>query len=131
MAVMRKTLAAICVLTLLATAYLSASLIILRPPRANVTMWCAVASAIAAQSLLTIAVLRRPRGMPMRTLAVAAVAAGAALAAAGVWMVRSTLTSSHFEGYALLLGAMLLLQGALTVSVFARRLRGGSPVRIA
>jgi len=128
MAVMRKTLAAICVLTLLATAYLSASLIILRPPRANVTMWCAVASAIAAQSLLTIAVLRRPRGMPMRTLAVAA---GAALAAAGVWMVRSTLTSSHFEGYALLLGAMLLLQGALTVSVFARRLRGGSPVRIA
>ncbi len=35
-------------------------------------------------------------------------------------MVRSTLTSPHFEGYALVLGSMLAVQGALTLAVFAR-----------
>jgi hypothetical protein len=35
-------------------------------------------------------------------------------------MVRETLASSHFEGYALVLGSALALQGALTILVFFR-----------
>jgi hypothetical protein len=47
-------------------------------------------------------------------------AGGAALAAIGVWMIRETLVSSHFEGYALVLGGMLVVQGILTLTAFAR-----------
>ena len=47
-------------------------------------------------------------------------AGGAALAAVGTWTVRETLTSSHFEGYALVLGAMLVSQGGLTLVMFLR-----------
>jgi hypothetical protein len=36
-------------------------------------------------------------------------------------MVRGTLTSAHFEGYALVLGAMLVAQGIVTIGAFARQ----------
>jgi hypothetical protein len=36
-------------------------------------------------------------------------------------MIQQTVTSSHFEGYALLLGAMLVVQGSLTVIAFSFR----------
>jgi hypothetical protein len=57
MAVMRATLTAICVLTLLAVAYLSTSLIILRPPRANLGVWFTLAAFLVAQGALTLAAL--------------------------------------------------------------------------
>ena len=40
--------------------------------------------------------------------------------AIGAWMVRDTLTSTHFEGYALVLGSMLVVQGALTLAALLR-----------
>jgi hypothetical protein len=59
MAAMLKTaLAAICAFTLLATAYLTASLLILRPPRANYQPWALVASAIIVQGALTLVAMR-------------------------------------------------------------------------
>jgi hypothetical protein len=117
---MRTALAAICTLTLLATAYLSLSLLILRPPRANLGAWFTLAAFLAAQGALTLASLGTiiaARGA-VRT---AVLAGGAALSVVGVWMVRDTLTSSHFEGYALVLGALLVAQSVVTVAVFARR----------
>jgi hypothetical protein len=127
---MRKTLTAICVLMLLAVAYLSASLLILRPPRANYATWFALATFLAAQGAFTLAALGTniaADGAVRATL----VASGGIAGVIGAWMVRGTLTSAHFEGYALVLGAMLVAHGVLTIIVFARRLRDGPTVRIA
>ena len=130
MAAMRTALAAICVLTLLATAYLSASLIILRPPRANLGVWFTLASFLVAQGALTLAALG-PRLGADGAVRMAVLAGGGVMSVVGVWMVRDTLNRSHFEGYALVLGTLLVAQGALTVGAFTRRLRRGSAVRIA
>ena len=117
MAAMLKTaLAAICLLTLFATVYLSASLLILQPPRANYPQWAFVASAIIVQGALTLVALRAggPRG-----LRYAAAAGGAAIAALGASYIYSTVSGPHFEGYALVLGSMLVVQGLLTLITFA------------
>ena len=116
MAAMVKTaLAAICAFTLLATAYLTASLLILRPPRANYQRWTLVAAVILVQGALTLLALRpgSPKG-----LRYVAVAGGAAIAALGASSVYSTVSGPHFEGYALVLGSMLVIQGLLTLMAF-------------
>ena len=117
MAAMVKTaLAAICAYTLLATAYLTASLLILRPPRANYQQWTLVAAVILVQGALTLFALRA--GSP-KGLRYAAAAGGAAIAALGASSVYSTVSGPHFEGYALVLGSMLVIQGLLTLITFA------------
>ena len=40
----------------------------------------------------------------------------------GLSMVERTLAGSHFEGFALVMGAVGILQGALTLTLFLRRL---------
>ena len=113
MAAMLKTaLTAICLLTLSATVYLSASLMILRPPRANYQQWALMAGAIVLQSALTLVAMR---GGSRRGWRYAAAAGGAALAALGVSSVYSTVSGPHFEGYALVLGSALVIQGLLTL----------------
>ena len=127
MAVMVKgALTAICTLTLLATAYLSLSLLILRPPRANYQQWALIAAVIAAQSVLTLVALyaRTPRGLQY-----VVVASGFGIAWIGARSIYNTLSGPHFEGYALVLGAMLVTQGALTLAAVGgaalpRRLSG-------
>jgi len=117
MAAMLKTaLATVCLLTLFATVYLSASLLILQPPRANYTQWAFVASAIIVQGALTLVALRA--GSP-RGLRYAAAAGGAAIAALGASSIYSAVSAPHFEGYALVLGSMLVIQGLLTLITFA------------
>jgi len=117
MAVMLKTaLAAICVLVLLAVGYLTVSVIVLRPPRVNYPAWYATATVVVALSAVTLAALSG-----VTRLAAAAIAGGATLALLGGWMIQQTLASPHFEGYALVLGVMLVLQGAFTVLVFGLR----------
>jgi hypothetical protein len=113
---MKTLLAALCGLTLLAVGYLSLSLIVLRPPRANYPEWFALAAVITIQSVATFIATTTPHAW----LQVGAAIGGALLAAIGVWMVRDTLASPHFEGYALVLGAMLVMQGILTLAAFAR-----------
>jgi hypothetical protein len=120
---MKTLLTVICVLTLLAVGYLSLSLIVLRPPRANYQGWFTLAALIAVQTAVTLGALTIPHAW----LRMVATAGGAALTVAGVWMVRQTLASSRFEGYALVLGAMLVMQGALTVLAFLK----WQPVRTA
>jgi len=124
MAAMRTALAAICILTLLAVASLSASVLILRPPRANVGLWFTLASVFAIVGGLTLTALSAD-SLPAR-LRYTVLVGGAVLTAMGVWMVRDTLTSPHFEGYALVLGSMLVVQGALTLGAFTPA-RGASP----
>jgi len=115
-AMLRTALAAISVLVVLAVGYLTLSVIVLRPPRVDAPAWFAAASVIVALSGLTLAALSG-----VVRLAGAALAGGAALALLGGWMIQRTLASPHFEGYALVLGAMLVVQGALTVVAFAKR----------
>jgi hypothetical protein len=120
MAAMAKTaLAAVCIFTWAATVYLSASLIVLRPPRADSQQWALVASAIVVQGALTLVAMRA--GSP-KGLRYAAAAGGAAIAALGASSIYSTVSGPHFEGYALVLGSMLVIQGLLTLITF-----GGSP----
>jgi hypothetical protein len=113
---MKILVAASCALTILAVSYLSFSLLMLRPPRANYTVWFPLAAAILIQSFATLVAVVSPTAW----LRAAVAGGGAALAAIAVWMMRETLTGAHFEGYALLLGAMLLVQGFATLGAFAR-----------
>ena len=114
---LKTALAAICAFTLLATLYLSASLLILRPPRANYQQWALVAGVIVTQGVLTLVALYGPTGSWLRYLAAAG---GAGIAALGASSVYSTISGPHFEGYALVLGSAMVAQGLLTLMVFLR-----------
>jgi hypothetical protein len=125
MAVMVRTaVAAICIFTLSATLYLSASLLILRPPRANYQQWALVAVVIVVQGALTLAALRAAGSKGLRY---AVAAGGAAVAALGASLVYSTVSGPHFEGYALILGSAVVVQGLLTLITFAGLLAGAVP----
>jgi hypothetical protein len=103
-----------CAATVAAAAYLTLSLLVLRPPRADLPAWLAVAAALLVQTAATIALVgASARGRWLR----AAVGAGGALLvlAGGSW-VAATLSSPHFEGYALVLGSIAAAQGVLTVA---------------
>ncbi|HJZ76399.1 MAG TPA: hypothetical protein VKE51_31910 [Vicinamibacterales bacterium] len=115
---MKLALAAACMLLLLAVGYLSLSLVILAPPRANVPLWFAVAAVIAAQAVLTLVTLWMPT--PPAPLRAAVIGGALVLMAIAIWRVRATLAGPHFEGYNLLLGAMLAVQAALTIVVEGR-----------
>jgi hypothetical protein len=125
-ATVKTALAAICVFTLLATAYLSASLLILRPPRANYQQWALVATLILVQSALTLAALWLGSKGPWLTEApearrrarYLAMAGGVAIAALGASSVYGTISGTHFEGYALVLGSALIIQGLMTIAAF-------------
>jgi hypothetical protein len=114
---LKPALAVACAFTLLATVYLSVSLIVLQPPRANYRQWTFVASVIVVQGVLTLAALYAggPAG-----LRYAASAGAAALVWIGASSVYSTMSGPHFEGYALVLGSAMVVQGLLTVATFLR-----------
>jgi len=120
-AMVRTALAAICVFTLLATGYLSLSLLILRPPRANDQEWAVMASLFVAQSVLTLPVLAG--GLSGSWIRWFVVAGGATVLLVGGSWAHATVSGPHFEGYALVLGSVLVVQGALTLAVFARQRR--------
>jgi hypothetical protein len=107
---MRTALALLCGCTLLATVYLSVSLAVLRPPRANYQQWAVIAATIVAVGVLTLAALVVDRSA---RLAAAVTAGGIVLAVIGVVSVYRTVSGDHFEGYALVLGSALVVQGAL------------------
>jgi hypothetical protein len=114
---MRATLAAICAFTLLATAYLTASLLILRPPRANFQQWALIASVIVGQGALTLMTLRTGSSKGLRYMTLAG---GVVLAVLGARWVYGTVAGPHFEGYVLVLGCASSVQGLLTLATFAR-----------
>jgi hypothetical protein len=114
---MKTALAATCVLVLLAIGYLSLSLVVLDPPRARVTVWFALAAVLTAQCVLTLIALNIAG--PPASLRMAVLGGAVVVATIAVWRVRATLTSPHVEGHNLLLGAMLVVQAALTMIVSA------------
>ncbi len=117
---MKAALTAVCLFTLLATIYLSLSLAILRPPRVNYVVWSVMATLFAVQSGPTLFSVAGPASANrMRWL----LATGAvALIAIGGWWALTTLSASHFEGYALVLGSALVAQGLLTLTARRRSL---------
>lgn len=112
---LKGALAAICVLTLSATAFLTLSLIVLRPPRANFAAWSLMAGLFGAESVLSVVALAWGLSALANWLRYTLLAGAAAVAIAGAWWVNATLSDSHFEGSALVLGSMLVAQGALTL----------------
>jgi hypothetical protein len=120
---LRAALTAMSILLLLATAWLTLSLAVLNPPRGNLPLWFTLAAIFTIQTVLTLGAIRATPAPGRLRVIVAAGACG--LIAIAVWRVRDTLTSSHFEGYNLLLGAMLVVQSALTLGVFAPGRGGG------
>ena len=120
-AMVRTALAAICAFTLLATAYLTGSLLILRPPRANDQQWTLVAAVILVQAVNRAdahavrasrwqsqgSAIRWPRRAVRRSPRSARRPS------------TRTVSGPHFEGYALVLGSMLVIQGLLTLITFA------------
>ena len=117
---LKPALVALSSLTLLAVGYLTLSVLVLWPPRASLAAWLPLAVLLATQCVLTLIASSWPHARLRFLLAVG----GVGLIATGLWMVNGTLTSGHFEGYALVLGLMLAVQGVLTVAMFLRRSHG-------
>jgi hypothetical protein len=115
--VMRIVIAALCVFTAAAASWLVVMETMLRHP--GFEQRIVVASLIALQSLLTLAVTRGLFGYNLR---IAAGIGAAALFLVGLQAMRATLTGPHFEGFALVIGAALVLQGTMTLWMM---LRGG------
>ena len=112
---LKTALTAACSFTLLATAALSASLIVLQPPRANVRQWLLMAALFASAGAATLVALHvRPAGSAIRALALAG---AVAIVGVGAIWVYATVSGPHFEGYALVLGSALVVQGGLTIAV--------------
>ena len=112
---MRTALAVVCSFTLCAVAYLSLSVLIFRPPGVNDQESLLLAVLFVGVSVLTLAGLAGISGAWIRW---PLVAGGLAIIWAGAAAVRATLAGPHFEGYALVLGSVLVAQGALTFAVF-------------
>jgi len=113
---LHASLADMCAVLLLATGYLSLSLIVLNPPRANLPLWFTMAAVFIVQSVLTLVAIAR-----RRPTARWVVGGGACiLIGIAIWQVRATLNSTHFDGYNLLLAAMLAIQGGLTLATCLR-----------
>ena len=133
-AMVKAALAALCTFTLLATAYLTASLLILRPPRANYQQWVFTASVIVAQGVLTLTALwsgtRLRQAISGQGARYLVAVSGVIIAALGASAVYRTLVGPHFEGYAIVLGFAMIVQGLLTVIRFAGFLAGeAAPLR--
>ena len=85
---MRTALTAVCILTLLAVAYLSVSLIVLQPPRANYPIWFTLAAVLGIQGGLTLWLVAGAPAPAVPVVRPTVLAGGCALMAIGVWMVR-------------------------------------------
>jgi len=128
---MKSFLAAIAVFTATASCWLFVMYFVLKHP--GYEAHASIALLFLAQSLLTLILVAssapagfsgRPEGLHAVRLGLRLIvlAGACGIAWAGVSAVSSTLTGPHFEGFALLIGSALVLQGALTLVTFARPL---------
>lgn len=76
-----------------------------------------IAVCIAAQALATLACLAVYRALALRVIVLLGAAAICWMGASVVWGIWN---SPHFEGYALLIGSALVVQGLLTMLVLGR-----------
>ena len=113
-ATLKTALTLICSFTLLATGYLSLSIIVLHPPRANYPRWFLMAALFVAQSVLTLGAVSGAMSGGWTRWPL--LAGGLAIMGLGASWAHATVTGPHFEGYALVLGSVLVAQGALTMA---------------
>jgi len=119
---MKTVLAGLCCLTLAAAAFLTISYVALKGTDDLRPVWGLLAFVL--QSVLTLGVLAAGyAGSGLRATAPwlcwLMIAIGISLGWIGWSTISRTLSSSHFEGYALVMGALAVLQGGITALVFA------------
>jgi hypothetical protein len=111
MAPMRLLLNGLCAVTIAASAWLGVMFVVLQRP--GFERGAAVAALFAVQSLLAIAVANGwLSGAMWRAVALAG---AAGLTWAGTLALIRNLNGPHFEGYALIIGILLILQGLATL----------------
>lgn len=109
---MRTLQNGVCWLTAAASAWLGVMFVVLH--RAGFEQGAGMAGLFILQSLLALAVGNgRLTAMPWRLMALAG---STGLIWAGAEALQRTVTGDHFEGYAVIIGALLLLQGTLTAA---------------
>jgi len=119
---LRGALAILATATLAAVGLLTLSLLVFRPTRADYAAWALWGTLFAGHSVAALAwASGRFRGPGIRAVLQIG---GVVLVVSGAWLVRETLTSSHFEGYQLVLGALVAVQGA--VAIASRTKQGAS-----
>ena len=107
---MRTLLIAVCGLTVAASVWLGVMSVVLRHP--GFERLALTAALFALQSLLVIGVTGGwLGGFAWRVLSLLG---AAAIAWTGVRVVLDDLSSNHFEGYAMVIGVLLVLQALLT-----------------
>ncbi len=113
---MKSVLLLLSFFTLAATAWLGVMEMALHHPGSSLRIFIAVL--LACQSLSTILFLIfRGHGRFQILLNIS----GFLVAMFGIWSVVSILRATHFEGYVLLIGLALTLQGVLTIATLATR----------
>ena len=115
---MKQALISLCFFTVAAGAWMTVMENVLRHHGYG---WrSAVAVCIAAQGAVTLLALLRSSGSLFRMAVIAGAAAIAALGVSAIWGVAH---AEHFEGFVVVIGAALLMQGALTFATLlgARR----------
>jgi len=108
-----RLLASVSGLNIAATLWLSGSLLVLAPARANHARWFLAGAVILTHGSLTLAATAAEYPSErLRTTLAAGAAVLLALAAASAFQL---LSEPHFEGFRLVLTPLLTLQGALTL----------------
>ncbi len=111
---MRTVLAVVCVFTAAAASWLAVMEGVLRHP--GFPQRILVSAAIVAQGVLT---LWFSSGASSRAGRTAALAGACGVLLLGASAVIGNITGAHFEGYAVVIGAALVVQGVLTLVLAA------------
>ena len=107
---MRTIVTGLCCLTIAASAWLGVMFVVLHRP--GYERGAGMAALFILQSLLALAVTNQ--WLPGVWWRMAALLGAAGLTWAGVSAVVANLTGPHFEGFAVIIGVLLLLQGLFT-----------------
>ncbi len=114
----RGMLLSVCICTTCSVAYLSLSLVFLRPPRASYRAWSAEAAFVLILTMLTF-VSAKTGGLSAWTRPLLFIGS-LGLAVVGGMTCYSAMTRD-FEGYAIVLGTLFGLQAVLTLIYLQRR----------
>ncbi len=109
---MKQVLQSLCVFTTAAAIWLGSMENVLKHP--GYAERSVIAAGIALQSLATLLYFRLRERSGMRNFVVLG---GVAAAVLGGSALTTVLQSEHFEGFALIIAAALLLQGGLTLAI--------------
>jgi hypothetical protein len=112
---LNRLLVVTCVLTVLAVTVLAVSVTVLQPPHVNYAASAALAGLLVAQSALTVLAVATARSTVRSWPRLALAIGGAFLVAVGMLALRQAVFGRHFEGYVLIVGVLLVAQGALTI----------------